>query len=123
MNDWHVRNTPCSVPTCQSFRNSISEIRLLKDLMLKDGDPSIGRLDKRLNADYTGVYTEFLVGNGVIDSYFFLRNSTISSQPSLFVRQVGRLVEHSIENASLANQLARFVLQLLGCTGDSDGRH
>ncbi len=90
MNDWHIRNTSCSVPTCQSFRNSISEIRLLKILMLKDGDPSIGRLDKRLNADYTRVYTEFLVGNGVIDSYFFLRNSTISSQPSLFVRQVGR---------------------------------
>ena len=28
MNDWHVRNTPYSVPICQSFRNLISEIRV-----------------------------------------------------------------------------------------------
>ena len=27
---WQVRNTPCSVPTCQSLKNLISEIRILK---------------------------------------------------------------------------------------------
>ena len=30
MNDWQVRTTPCSVTTGQSFRNLISEIRVLK---------------------------------------------------------------------------------------------
>ena len=32
-NYWHVRHTPCSVPTCQEFRSLISEIRLLRVLL------------------------------------------------------------------------------------------
>ena len=34
MNSWHVRNTPCPVPTCQEFRKLSSEIRILKVLIL-----------------------------------------------------------------------------------------